>query len=114
MYASVDGIKTLKKVICIDSGEKNKWTSVSLTPEELGLFSDKDKALMRTIRGCYVKEGVFHKIYLDQALYDNFFLFLHQYAGRLRPFVCRAEFNASNVFKVAVKTAGDIADNASE
>ena len=82
-----------------------------MTPKELGLFSDKDKALLRTIRGCYVKEGVFYKIYLSQTFYDNFFLFLQQYASRLRPFVCRAEFNASTVFKVAVKAAGDIADD---
>ena len=105
LYASADGINTLKKAISISSGQKNKWTSVRMTPEELACFSDKEQALMMTILGCFVKEGVFNKIHLDRDLYDNLFLFLQQYASRLRPFVCRAEFNASTVFKVAEKAA---------
>ena len=105
LYASASGIKTLKKVISMHSEKAIKYNADFMTPEELGRFSDKEIVLMKTIGGCYVKEGLFYKISLNQVLYDNLFLFLHQYASRLRPLVCRAEFNASNAFRVAERAA---------
>ena len=108
VYASAGSIKTLEKVISVQSGKAHKYTTKFLTPEEMGRFTDKELSLLKTIGGCYVKEGLFNKISIDQDLYDDLFLFLKQHASKLRPFVCRVEFNASNTFKVAEKASGDL------
>ena len=107
-YASEVGQKTLQRFIkCEGSGDEGskdakkideKYTSVLL--KNLSSITEVEKSILKTIGGCCSNlENSFYEITLERELYEDFIFFL-RVAKKLKPYICRAEFTASDVFKV--------------
>ena len=98
-YSSAAGIRAFNKAII--NGKTNPSSTYSMSKAESESLSAEEKIILKTTGCCYKRAGdedLFYKISLCEESYVQLFSFL-KHADKLRPYVCRAEFTASNVYK---------------
>ena len=92
-FSSDVGQDALKKVLYVAS--EPSYSDHFLSADEVSRLSRREIGILQNLNSCFIN-NIYYKIALDQKKYDEIFKFL-QTAKKIRPFICRAAFMASDV-----------------